>query len=94
MTRGYLVNHLINYECYPDEDCDVPGVGQLWHNALNREACFVPYEDELALTTYCHIIYELKVDPPLECGYDSDYAVYISFRDVQLKQQAEAKRGN
>lgn len=91
MTRGYLINHLINNECYPDELCDVPDVSQLWHNGINGEMCYVPYADELALTTYCHIFYELKVDPPTEHGYDSDYAVYASFRETRLKRNIEAR---
>lgn len=86
MNRGYLINHLINHECYPDDAYDFPGIAQLWRNGINGEMCFVPYEDELFLMTYCHIFYELKVDPPLENGYDSDYAVYISFVPQKVKE--------
>lgn len=93
MTRGYCINHLINMECYPEDDYDVPGVAQLWRNALNGETCFVPYEEELVLTTYCHIFYELKVDPPFEMGYDSEYAVYTSFREVQLMRDVKTTEG-
>lgn len=77
MTRNYLINHLIEQDCFPDEECDST-VAQLWHNGINGEVCYVPYEEELDLTTYCHIIYELRIDPPLE--YDADYHVYLGFR--------------
>lgn len=92
MNRGYLTNHLINNDCYPDEDYDVPGVGQLWHNAINGQMCYVPYVDELSVTSYCQIFYELKVDPPLEHGYDSDYAVFTSFRQQLIKSDELIKK--
>lgn len=61
MNRGYFINHLIDEGCYPDEFCE-SDVSQLWHNSINGQICYVPYEEELSLTTYCHIIYELKID--------------------------------
>lgn len=91
MNRGYLTNHLMNNECSPIEELDVEDVSQMWKNNINGEMCYIPYEDELALTTYCHIFYELKVDPPTEYGYDSDYAIYTSFREKQLPQHHEMK---
>lgn len=83
MTRNYLVVYLTENECFPDNDCDSE-VAQLWHNAINGETCYIPYLDELDLNTYCHILYELRVDPPLE--YDSNYYVYSSFRQVHAER--------
>ncbi len=40
--------------------------------------CLVPFEDELTIMTWGHIIYELRLDPPLE--HDADYHVYQGFR--------------
>lgn len=88
MTRDFCVYYLTTQECYPDDTCDVEGVGQLWRHGTNGHVCFVPYDEELVLGTYCHIFYELKVDPPQENGYDSDYAVYSSFRAFHEKQLA------
>jgi hypothetical protein len=88
MTRYELVEHLYSQDCEPDADNDSE-VAELWRNLINGEVCYVPYEDVLALTTYCHIFYELKIDPPLENGYDSDYAVYVSFREMTLVQTGE-----
>jgi hypothetical protein len=82
VTRSYLVHHLIENDCYPDEECDSE-VSQLWHNAVNGESCYVPYEDELILTTYCHIFYELRIPPPLD--FDADFDIYTSFREVHFK---------
>ena len=89
MTRNFLIVHLTENDCYPDDFCDSE-VSQLWHNAINGESCYVPYEDELVLTTYCHIIYELKIDPPLQ--YDADYDVYSSFRERELKTLVKGTR--
>ncbi len=89
MTRGYLINHLIEKDCYPDEECDST-VSQLWRNGAN--VCYVPYEDEFTLTTYCHIFYELKIEPPLE--YDADYDVYTSFRKHRLGPVEDNVRKN
>ena len=91
MTRGYLTTYLTTQDCAPVPEFDFPGIGQMWKNEISGDVCFVPYEDDLALTTYCHIFYELKVDPPQDRGYDSDYAVYTSFRDFQLKKIMETK---
>jgi hypothetical protein len=79
MTRGYLIRYLISVDCYPDDDSEVRGVSQIWRNDINGSTTFVLYEESLSLRTYCRIFYELKVDPPREHGYDSDYAVFISF---------------
>jgi|GEM_PF-3681173 len=81
MNRGELIVYLTQNECYPDDECD-SDVAQLWHNAINGEAVFVPYVDELTLITYCHIFSQLKVIPPLE--YESDYEIYDSFRKHSL----------
>ncbi len=87
MDRGFFINHLINSECYPDTDCDSE-VSQLWINGINGEGCYVPCVDDLSLTTWCHIVYELRIDPPLE--FDDDYHVYLGFRE-QLKIKNEIK---
>lgn len=52
MNRGYLTNHLMNNECSPIEELDVEDVSQMWKNNINGEMCYIPYEDELALTTH------------------------------------------
>lgn len=83
MTRDHLIIHLIEKDCFPDGECDSE-VAQIWLNGNNNQMCYVPYEDELSLTTYCHIFYELKIDPPLE--YEDDYYVYTSFRTVSLEK--------
>ncbi|WP_295233872.1 hypothetical protein [Sediminibacterium sp.] len=77
MTRGELTHHLIENECYPDDEVECE-VSQLWINAINGESCYVPCEEELSVNTFCHVIYELGIQPPLE--YDSFYAVYVGFR--------------
>lgn len=92
MTRDYFIHHLINCDCYPDDTYDVPGVAQMWRNGINGEMCTVPYEDELTVPTWGHIVYELKIDPPLHDGHDSDYAVYSSFRETRLKQHLETRK--
>lgn len=91
MTRGYLTNYLITQDCYPDDSCKSE-VSQLWRNAINGQVCFVPHEEELSTVTYGHIIYELKIDPPLE--YDADYHVYISFREHNEKNLVRSWEGN
>lgn len=88
MDRGYFINHLIESECYPDTECDSE-VSQLWINAINGEGCYVPCEDDLAIMTWGHIVYELRIQPPLQ--YDADYHVYEGFRE-QLKQENVVKR--
>lgn len=82
MDRGYFINHLIEQECYPDEGCD-SDVSQLWHNAINGEACYVPREDNLSIMTWGHIVYELGITPPLQ--FDADYHVYVGWREGQYK---------
>ncbi len=78
MTRNEFIIHLTNNDCYPDDECD-SDVSQLWHNGLNGEECYVPYVDELSVTAWCHIVYELKIDPPLQ--YDAFYHVYAVWRE-------------
>jgi hypothetical protein len=78
MTRSFLIAYLITVDCSAD-DRNVPGVSQGWRNDINGLTTFVPYEDPLSLSTYCRIFYELKIDPPKEHGYDSDYAGFSSF---------------
>ena len=89
MTRDYCIHHLINCDCFHVYEWDVHEVGEWWQHAINGQGCFVPLNEELALMTYCHIFYELRIDPPLVDGYDSDYAVYSSFRDVLRKKTTE-----
>jgi hypothetical protein len=84
MKRDFLIKYLEGEGCYPAEDHH-SDVSELWINCINSESCYIPFEDELALTTYCHIIYELKVDPPVE--YDADYHVYVGWRENQLKME-------
>lgn len=85
MNRGYLINHLINQECYPDEEWSDPTAGQLWRNAINGHVCYVPYDEELAIMTWCHAIAELKILPPLE--FDADYDVYCSWKNGPYKEK-------
>lgn len=92
MNRGYLINYLIENDCYPDEEYDVPEVSQLWHNAINGHMCYIPYEEDLAVTTYCIVFFELKVEPPREHGYDSDYAVFISFRQQEIAPEIPVRK--
>jgi len=94
MMREYIVNHLINEGCFPVDEFDVPGVAQLWRNSIGGHECYVPYVDELTVPTYCQIFYELHINPPLEEGYDSDYAVYSSFRELRLKNVVEEHSAN
>ena len=81
MTRACLIGYLATVHCYPEDDKVVLQASQTWRNDINGLTTFVPSEDPLSLRTYCRIFYELQVDPPKEHGYDSDYAVYISFMD-------------
>jgi hypothetical protein len=78
MNRGEFINHLIEQECYPDEECD-SDVSQLWHNAINGHSCYVPYADELTVNSWCHVVYELRIDPPLQ--HDAFYHVYVGWRE-------------
>jgi hypothetical protein len=80
MTRNELVAHLTFHS----------DVAQLWHNGINGHVCYVPHEDELSLFTWGHIIYELRVDPPLQ--YDSDYYVYQGWREGAYRQQQIEER--
>jgi hypothetical protein len=86
MNRGLFINHLINQDCYPDEECDSE-ISQLWINAINGEFCYVPYEDELAVITWCQVVYELGIRPPHE--YDAFFHVYQGWRNVQQKEDQE-----
>jgi hypothetical protein len=80
MTREFLLAYLNNIvDCYPDGKKG--SQGQLYRNSINGLETFIPNDDLLRLSCYCRIFYELKVDPPKENGYDSDYAVYSSFMD-------------
>jgi hypothetical protein len=79
MTRAYLIAYLATVDCYPANGKDVPEVSQILRNHVNGLTAFVPCQESLSLITYCRIFYELKVDPPIEYGYDSDYAVFSSF---------------
>lgn len=89
MNRGEFIVHLTNQECYPDEECDSE-VSQLWHNAINGEVCYVPYEDDLSVTTWCHIVYELKIDPPLD--HDAYYHVYLGWREHQYAESQKERK--
>ncbi|UAY53439.1 hypothetical protein [Ferruginibacter albus] len=91
MTRGYLINHLIESDCAPDEECDSQ-TSQLWHNRINGHVCYVPYEEELQLMTFSHIFFELGIAPPAE--YEDDYAVYSSFRIVRERRLNELQAQN
>ncbi len=81
MTRNYLITYLATVECYPDNTGNVSTVSQLWRNDINGLTTFVPFDDPICLRTYCRIFYELRVPPPNEHGFDSDYAVFSSFMD-------------
>jgi len=81
MTRLYLIAYLATVECNPYNDKNLSESSQTWKNSINGLTTLVPYEDFLSLRTYCRIFYELKVDPPKEHGYDSDYSVFSSFLD-------------
>lgn len=78
MTREYLVKHLIDSGCYEVEQGRVEGVSELWQNSVNGQQCYIDLEHIIELKTYCYIFKQLQIDPPLENGYDSDYAVYSS----------------
>ena len=83
MKRKFLTDYLYECGCNPDEDED-SHVSELWRNCINGETCYIPFDEDLVLTTYCHVLYELKVDPPE--GYESDYDVYSGWRNNQLKE--------
>lgn len=79
MEREFLLLYLGSVDC---SDGGINAThGQLYRNDLNGLETYIPDECVLKLRTYCRIFYELKVDPPKENGYDSDYAIYISFMD-------------
>lgn len=80
MTREYLVQHLIDSACFPVENVIVDDIGELWRNSITGDDCFIVFDEYFEVPTYCHIFHQLKVDPPLENGYDSDLAVYNSFK--------------
>jgi hypothetical protein len=77
MIRSSFISHLEDEGCFHDEDF-IYEYGQMYRNSINGEFCVVPYEDPLEVTTFCHIIHELRIDPPLEV--DSFYHVYQGFR--------------
>jgi hypothetical protein len=81
MTRAFLIEHLISEGCYTESNNDI---GEFWINCVNGSTCHIPYRENLQLTTYCHIIYELKIIPPAK--YESDYEVYLHFRTDQLEK--------
>lgn len=86
MTRQYLIDYLDSEGCCPVEGSETIA-GELWRNCINGEFCNVPFDDPLEMTTYCHILYELKVAPPVDADYDSNYYVYVGWREHQLKLQ-------
>ena len=88
MTRGEFVNHLINQDCYPDDECE-SDLHQLWHNSINGHVCNVPKEENLTIPTWAQIVYELKIDPPLD--RDSDYYVYRGWWEAEYKKEMMAK---
>lgn len=90
MVRGYLINHLQEQGCYPEDEHNNSDVAELWVNCITGDICYVPHEKELSLMTYCHIIFELKIDPPLENGYESDFHVYVGWKEHTLKKAAES----
>jgi len=97
MLRTELILHLTNHDCYPLPEHDVPGVAQCWRNAINGHEAYVSYDDDLALNTWGMIIYELRIDPPLNNGHDSDYAVFTSFREVimsDIRQRVVREKNN
>jgi len=79
MTRDYLLAYLATVDCSLENE--VRENLQPLRNDVNGLTTFFPNEDPLTLRTYCRIFHELKVDPPKEHGFDSDYAVFTSFLD-------------
>jgi len=79
MTRDYLLAYLATVDCFLENK--VRENLQTLRNDVNGLTTFFPNEDPLTLRTYCRIFHELKVDPPKEHGFDSDYAVFTSFLD-------------
>lgn len=88
MTRNEFVVHLTTQDCYPDEECD-SDISQLWRNGINGEECYVPYVEELSTMTWCHIVYELKIDPPLES--DAYYHVYVGWREKSYAEDLKKR---
>jgi hypothetical protein len=84
MLRNELTDYLQDEGCYPEENGTTP-VGEMWHNCINGATCHIPFGDDLPITTWAGILYELKVAPPPVDGYDSDYAVYIVWREKDLQ---------
>lgn len=89
MTRGEFTNHLINEGCYPDDECESE-LHQLWHNSVNGQVCNVPQEETLTILTWAHIVYELKIDPPL--NRDADYHVYQGWREFYKREMMKEKK--
>lgn len=89
MTRNEFINHLYDNDCFPDETFE-SDEGQMWVNEINREMCVVPYVDVLSISTWCHVIYELRIDPPLK--YDADYHVYLGWRNGAYSQFMEHRK--
>ncbi len=89
MERTYLIKHLEEQGCYTNGEA-IENVGEIWYNCINGELCNIPFAEHLEVPTYCHVIYQLRIDPPRENGYDSDYDVYVGFKEHQrLKAEAE-----
>lgn len=89
MTRGEFINHLIEQDCYPDEECDSE-LHQIWHNGINGQVCNVPREEYFPLATWAHIVYELKIAPPH--NHDSHYHVYQGWREYHEKEMMKEKK--
>lgn len=89
MTRGEFINHLIEQDCFPDEEAETE-YNQLWHNSINGETSNVPKEEYLEIPTWAHIVFELKIDPPY--NRDSDYYVYRGWRDYHEKKMLKEKK--
>lgn len=86
MTRNEFIAHLIDNDCFPDETFESED-GQMWVNDINHEMCFVPYDETLSIITWCHVVFELRIDPPLQ--YDADYHVYLGWREGAYPQYLE-----
>ena len=83
--------HLYDNDCYPDEEFQSDFV-ELWKNGVNGEVCTVPLDEELALMTWGHIVYQLGIPPPINC--DDEYHVYVSFHESKLTGLKEQLRKN